>query len=249
MKTFIINLERESEKRENIKKECHKLKLDFEIYNAIDGYTLSESFIQNIVYDYPNNYLTKGEIGCALSHINVYKKIIEYNLPYALIIEDDTSFDTKLPDFLKAFQEKNYKKGIFLLTGDFDYLVNKKFNLNNFELFEVTKAVRASGYIITKDAAQKLINFLFPVRYEADMFKVFRLCAGIKLYATLPSLITTNEESLIKSSIQTDRAPKIKLRSDYRKKLFKKDKKKRIVSLWFRKQFIQRFEKTKHYDD
>lgn len=113
----------------------------------------------------------------------------------------------------------------------------------------MTKAVRASGYIITKDAAQKLINFLFPVRYEADMFKVFRLCAGIKLYATLPSLITTNEESLIKSSIQTDRAPKIKLRSDYRKKLFKKDKKKRMVSLWFRKQFIQRFEKTKHYDD
>ncbi|MWN05660.1 glycosyltransferase family 25 protein [Gilliamella sp. Pas-s95] len=249
MKIFIINLEKESKKREHIKKECEKLKLDFEIYNAIDGNTLSDSFIQNTVYDYPNNLLTKGEIGCALSHLNIYKKIIQNNLPYALILEDDAVLDRKLPDFLNSFKAKNTKKGIFLLTADFHYLVNKKFNLDSFEVFEVIRAVRANGYIITHDTAKKLIKFLFPIRYEADMFRIMKLCTGIKIYATLPSLITTNDKNLLNSSIHIDRAQFIEQRSEYRKKLFKKDKKKRMIALWLRKQFISRFEKTKYYID
>ncbi|MWN90077.1 hypothetical protein GQ597_05075 [Gilliamella sp. Pra-s65] len=249
MKIFIINLERESAKKEHIKKECEKLNLDFEIYNAVDGNALSEEFIQNAVYDYPNNFLTKGEIGCALSHINVYKKIIQNNLPYALVLEDDAVLDEKLPDFLNSFKNKNDKKGIFLLTADFHYLVNKKFNLDSFDIFEVTRAIRATGYIITNEAAKKLIKFLYPIRYEADMFRIIKLCTGVKLYATLPCLITTNDKNRSNSSIHTDRAQFIKQRSDYRKKLFKKDKKKRMIVLWFRKHFINRFEKTKYYID
>ncbi|MCO6552041.1 MAG: glycosyltransferase family 25 protein [Gilliamella sp.] len=249
MKIFIINLEKESKKREKIKNECEKLKLNFELYNAVDGNSLSDSFIHNTVYDYPNNFLTKAEIGCALSHINIYKKIIQDNLPYALILEDDAVLDNKLPDFLNSFKTKNTKKGIFLLTADFHYLVNKKFNLDNFELFEVTKAVRANGYIITNEAAKKLIKFLFPIRYEADMFKIIKACTGVKLYATLPCLISTNDKNLLNSSIQAERTPLIKQRSEYRKKLFKKDKKKRMIALWVKKQFISRFEKTNYYTD
>lgn len=249
MKTFVINLEREPQKKQYIQQECQRLKLDFEIYNAVDGSKLTESFIKNNVLDYPNNFLTKGEIGCALSHFNIYKKIVDDNLPYALIIEDDSVITNNLPDFLNSFETKNTKKGIFLLTADFHYLINKKYILDNFEIVEVTRAVRTNGYIITNDAAKKLIKFLFPIRYEADMFKVFKLCANIKLYATLPALITSNDVCSLNSSIHNERIHQIKQRSEYRKKLFKKDKKQRRIALWFWKHFINRFEKTKYYID
>jgi len=35
-----------------------------------------------------------GELGCAQSHINLWRRMIEQNLPYALILEDDVQFRT-----------------------------------------------------------------------------------------------------------------------------------------------------------
>ncbi|AYV87169.1 MAG: hypothetical protein Sylvanvirus30_11, partial [Sylvanvirus sp.] len=35
-----------------------------------------------------------GELGCAQSHINLWRRIIQQNLPYALILEDDVQFRT-----------------------------------------------------------------------------------------------------------------------------------------------------------
>lgn len=36
--------------------------------------------------------LISGAIGCYLSHIRIYKKIVEDNIPYAIIFEDDVRF-------------------------------------------------------------------------------------------------------------------------------------------------------------
>lgn len=51
--------------------------MDFEILTAIDGRELDENFIRANVYDYKNCFLTNGEIGCAVSHIGVYREIIK----------------------------------------------------------------------------------------------------------------------------------------------------------------------------
>ena len=249
MKTFIINLERQPLKKANIEKICQSLDLDYQFIKAIDGYQLSDDYIRSISNDYPKNYLTKGEIGCALSHISVYKEIIDNNLPYALILEDDSVLKTEVPKFLKSFEEKDFKHGIYLLTADFYYMMNKKVKIGDFELYEITKAVRTNGYIITNNAAKKLINFLYPIRYEADVFKAFRLCAGIKIYGIVPHLIEAIKDHNLNSSIDADRALLIKQRSKYRKSILKKDVKKRLISYLLWKILLKKFEKTKHYTD
>ncbi|WP_334321213.1 glycosyltransferase family 25 protein [Gilliamella apicola] len=249
MKTLIINLEKEALKKAFIEKQCQDLCLDYEFINAINGYTLSESYIKSISTQYPDNYLTKGEIGCSLSHINVYKKIVAENLPYALVLEDDSVLSDKIPEFLKIFEKKNIKKGIFLLTADFHYLINKKINFDGFDVVEVTKAVRANGYIITNDAAKKLLKFLFPIRYEADIFQVFRLYAGTKIYATLPHLIETNDKSKLNSSIEADRSLSVKQRTEFRKKTIKREINKRLITYFIWKVFFKKFEKSKYYTD
>ena len=40
-------------------------------YNMVLG--THEGFSKQLAYDYPDCYLTKGEIGCALSHMAIYK--------------------------------------------------------------------------------------------------------------------------------------------------------------------------------
>lgn len=65
------------------------------VFDATDGKKLSASVLESVDYDfYPKHYLspkplTLGEIGCAMSHINVYEYIIENNIESAIVLEDD----------------------------------------------------------------------------------------------------------------------------------------------------------------
>lgn len=250
MKTFIINLEKEKTKKKYMVDMCNRFKLDFEICKAIDGSKLSSTFLKENIYDYPNCFLTKGEIGCALSHYNIYKEIINRRLPYALILEDDAIIDNRTIEFINAFK-KNKKQGIFLLTGDFLYIKNKKFNMKNFTIFYVIKASRTTGYIITQEVAKKLAEFLIPIRYEADMFEIFSSCTNINIYGTIPHLIETNDKNKICSSIEKERAPLFSQRELYRANLFEKEKRKlkkyKYVYLFLK--FFKKKIKSRHYKD
>lgn len=246
MRTFVINLDRAIYRRDRISNLCKKLKMDFEIFTAIDGRELDENFINDNVYDYKNCFLTKGEIGCALSHIGVYKEIINRRLPYALIIEDDAVLDSRTVDFMRAF-EKKPKNGIFLLTGDVEYAKNKKMKLGDFNVFPIATAIRATGYIITLKTAKKMVEFLMPIRYEADMFEIFRVCGNIKIFATLPHLIGTNDRDKCDSSLEQDRKLVVSDRENYRKKLYDTEKRPKsnfIVSIL---QKLSKKPKYRHY--
>lgn len=52
----------------------------------------------NIFPDYKDPYhkrpMTLGEVGCFLSHYNIWKKIVDENLKDALVLEDDIRFDS-----------------------------------------------------------------------------------------------------------------------------------------------------------
>lgn len=246
MRTFVINLDRAIDRRDRISNLCKKLKMDFEIFTAIDGRELDENFIRSSVYDYKNCFLTKGEIGCALSHIGVYKEIINRRLPYALIIEDDAVLDSRTVDFMSAF-EKKPKNGIFLLTGDVEYAKNKKRKIGEFKVFPIATAIRATGYIITLKTAKKMVEFLMPIRYEADMFEIFRVCGNIKIFATLPHLIGTNDRDKCDSSLEQDRKLVVSDRENYRKKLYDTEKRPKsnfIVSIL---QKLSKKPKYRHY--
>ncbi|MCX8588222.1 MULTISPECIES: glycosyltransferase family 25 protein [unclassified Gilliamella] len=248
MKVFAINLSSAVNRRDRISNLCKKLKMDFEIITAIDGRELDENFINDNVYDYKNCFLTKGEIGCALSHIGVYKEIINRRLPYALIIEDDAIFDSRTVDFMSAF-EKKPKNGIFLLTGDVEYAKNKKMRLGDFNVFPIAKAIRATGYIITLKTAKKMVEFLMPIRYEADMFEIFRTCGNIKTYFTLPHLIETNDRDKNDSSLEAERKLVVANRENYRKKLYSLEKRPKVNFIVSILQMFSKKPKYRNYFD
>ncbi|WP_294910488.1 glycosyltransferase family 25 protein [Tatumella sp. UBA2305] len=252
MKTFVINLPREVEKKQHITDECERVGLDVEIYNAVDGSSLSEDFLRENVFDYENSFLTKGEIGCSLSHINLYKRIIDENLPFALIMEDDATFGNELVRFVSEFDNSTYvKDGIYLLTGDVSYVENRRETLSEFNIYPVRSAIRTTGYIITHSAAKAMLKLLHPVRFEADMYEVFKKLSGVRIYATIPHIISTNDKDKSKSSIQAERSLLVEKRDHYRGMVFKKMKREMKFSLKvsdiFWRVFIRKFERVKRY--
>ena len=131
---FIINLERCPEKRYRMIERMKKFpEINYELYEAIDGQELTEEYMNKNNYKMLNAWkdpfhgrkTTKGEIGCTLSHYNIYKKSMEMKNDITLILEDDAEFSV---NFLSELKEtinnlENQK-------WDMCYLGRKKVEIN-----------------------------------------------------------------------------------------------------------------------
>jgi glycosyl transferase family 25 len=80
MKVFVINLARSTERRASIEQQPSHLNLDDEITEAVDGSQLSYSDIMREMR-LLNYALSCGEVGCALSHIGIYRKAASFLPP------------------------------------------------------------------------------------------------------------------------------------------------------------------------
>ena len=60
--------------------------------------------------------------------------------------------------------------------------------------------------MINLKAAKKLLFALNPVRYEADMWWIFRFRRYLNVYCVIPHLINTNDENKSNSALEEERA-------------------------------------------
>jgi GR25 family glycosyltransferase involved in LPS biosynthesis len=94
-----------------------KYSLHFEFFNATDGELLSKEVIDKS-RERSNNWYKKdegedksmrlAEIGVAISHYNIYQKILKEKIEFAIIMEDDASFDERFALFITRL--KNIKR-------------------------------------------------------------------------------------------------------------------------------------------
>lgn len=111
-KIFVISLERSSDRREHISQVLKDV--DYSIFWGVDGEkldisSLEEQNIYSIEATKEASYksgLTKGEIGCAWSHLQVYEEIIANNYERVLIFEDDVKIKPRFAvTSQKTFEE------------------------------------------------------------------------------------------------------------------------------------------------
>jgi glycosyl transferase family 25 len=100
---FVINLPRDSARRESMRTRFDPLGVDLTFIEAVDGAAMTPE--QWSFYDgekrrkYFGRDLKPGEIGCLLSHRKIFEKIVTENITVAVILEDDVIPE---PDFKDA---------------------------------------------------------------------------------------------------------------------------------------------------
>ena len=118
---YVINLDYRKEKFEKIKNEFSEKDIKLIRFNAINGKTLCENYIDmysNInlsdginsqIYKFYNKCLRYGEVGCFLSHTTLWHSCIAYNMPYIIVAEDDIlkTNDFSFENIRKALNELN----------------------------------------------------------------------------------------------------------------------------------------------
>jgi len=200
MHIFVINLPEDTVRRAAMEKQLRELDLSYELFPAIRGVRLSpeekaQHYDETWFVRYEGRPALPGELGCALSHIAVYRLIKERNLPHALILEDDAWLNPNLPQLLQAIDQKYLpsQKNIFLLTW-FSAIANGRFDTlwSAYHLAKVKSAYCTHGYVISNSAASALIETLYPVRHVADCWGWLQRHRIVNIWAVFPTCITAD---------------------------------------------------------
>jgi GR25 family glycosyltransferase involved in LPS biosynthesis len=150
---YVINLKKRKDRLDNILKEFKKHNIkDYEIFEAVDGE--DESIQDQIICE--KLEISNKELACTLSHINVIKYWYETsNSDYAIIMEDDISFETvqywpfTWKEFLAKIKENYNMLQLSLMNIR---PINKSLHLRE------AQDSSALCYLITRERAAEIIK-------------------------------------------------------------------------------------------
>lgn len=225
MRTFVINLDRDKERMNFALRQAAKNGYEIQRVPGVLGRELPAEELRRSVNRFRfrcsnGRDAFPGEIGCALSHFNIYRKMIEENIPFACILEDDIvildGFTEKLAELEMWFDEK--KAQVVRLNLPYDD--NKVFPKGIFRSYDSTSAC---SYCLNLTAAKTLLSINYPLEAPCDHWP--RWCqknGKIELYDVNPKVCWHNNGYTGFSSVivsEEDKSP----RSGSR-----------FVSLWFK---------------
>ncbi|KAG8574408.1 hypothetical protein GDO81_009168 [Engystomops pustulosus] len=163
--------ERRQDRRDRMRKTLYELQIDFKLSDAVDGRALNETQVTamgiKMLPGYKDPYhgrpLTRGEMGCFLSHYNIWKEISERSLAVSAVFEDDLRFEIffkrRLENLLHDLEEAE-------LDWDLIYLGRKRMQVDEPE--EPVPGVRnlvvsdysywTLAYLISLQGARKLLD-------------------------------------------------------------------------------------------
>lgn len=194
IKKFVINLKRRPDRLEIFQKACPFT--DVEVVYGFDGKYAREEEEQDITYKIK---LKPGEIGVFISHLRIFKKILELQLSHALIFEDDAIF---CHNFFKRIQQDiPTDTSILYIGGRFE----PEFNMISCSKLSDTIVKHSTdiwigndmdrtlhAYIISKDMAQLCINEFYRsvIINEAIDSWILRVCRkySLPIYNMFPLL-------------------------------------------------------------
>ena len=209
-------------RKKSIIRACEELKLNYVFFDAIDGGNLSEDEI-NKVYDeksalaYKKMPLTRGEIGCALSHLAVYKKILKERVKAMLILEDDAILGEYVKQGMQTicYLPKDWDilfLGYSIYPRNFHRYASYIFPIKTLPFnFKIAKPIIGLGgayaYIINQKAAKKILDMAKPLGRPLDNYTGdFK---ALNLYMTIPKLITVNLYDSSHLKVDRDKLAKI----------------------------------------
>lgn len=177
---FIINLDRKPERYIYVSNQLDKFGLTgYQRWEAIDGFVTDTDKL--ISYGVTPNLSVRGGLGgCAASHMNLWRHIVDHKIKWTLILEDDAHFH---PEFRELFshycsQIPNDAKIVYLGHCGFD---DNEIGMNAVVQHD---AMCAHAYLISEEGAQELLSNMLPVEEPIDIeiTRYFRSHSGSYIF-------------------------------------------------------------------
>jgi glycosyl transferase family 25 len=180
-KIFILNLDRSTQRRKIMLDRLATLGLEAEFLSAVDGRGLTAA-------DLPAGTepgLTPGEKGCYLSHVNSWKTIIQRQLSYAIVLEDDVIISPNLMSVVEEViaLEMPFDAVRLSYLRAFRGIPVASLSDNACLMVPQNPPFGAQGYLVSLDGAKRFLSRLSvprqPVDEAFDRYWKYGLCIPV----------------------------------------------------------------------
>lgn len=195
MQSIVISLKTAHQRREHIEAEFSKQKIEYDFFDALTP-DLARPLAEEMRLNVHDDFLSPGELACFMSHVSVWQKIVDENIPYLAVFEDDVYLGEQAHELLndsqwiqpdwdiiktEAFAEKVFlgKKNVPIAKGQRQIV----------QL--VGKNLGTAGYILSLNGAKAFLEYvksipLIPL--DQVMFSEFVGTKCLDVYQMSPAL-------------------------------------------------------------
>jgi GR25 family glycosyltransferase involved in LPS biosynthesis len=159
-------------------------KLDLGDADAVGPISLGRGQIQS--GDWGGDRSRSGVVGCALSHLKVYQKILDDGADVAMVLEDDVTLPSDIREITAAAAVHMVGADVVLLHyGNVNVAHNRGLRLSRTTAVQLTgprilafpaeiaDVSGAGAYLVTREACEFMTREVLPVRVPADDWAFF----------------------------------------------------------------------------
>ncbi|MFQ3248221.1 glycosyltransferase family 25 protein [Glaciecola sp.] len=197
-KIYLINLARSTDRLAACARQFEEHELSFERIEAIDGDKLSPASISEI-YDFSHSsyhkHMTNGEIACYLSHVKVWQKVVDEQLDYAVILEDDILLKDDILEGLEAVHQIQQPWDLIKLAeAPEKRKVVHQYPVDDFSLVTYNKVpIRCCAQVISLSGAKKLLAKSANVTRPIDIELQYWWESDLNIFGLKPYIVKPNQ--------------------------------------------------------
>ncbi len=169
---MVINLDRSPERLERVGMQLRRLQILFSRISGVDGSVLSPGHLASLFatcrYFRP---LAKGEAGCYLSHRACWQRVLDQQLDWAIIVEDDVDLTPAFADVPAAVAAIRGRWDMIKLSNG--WRPRRMWPLATVGGFQVMAYYKipagTQSYVVSRRGAERLLQQTDEVRRPVDV--------------------------------------------------------------------------------
>ena len=206
---FVVNLATAVERRRAMETLLSRHGIRPTWFDAVDGRVMSDEAIARCFdarrADIAYGPMSRGEIGTSLSHLEIYRRMVEQRIPCAVILEDDVLL---ADDFRALLAPDGAQSLAAAFAPDDPVMVQLTHVARGYRRGAIPMGSRqivrphggvwlTSGYFLTLAAARNLLRAMYPVWMVADHWRYFEREGLLRLYALTPNAVWESQLSQV----------------------------------------------------
>ena len=206
----IVNLKRRPDRKENTLNLLSQYNINkYEFIEAHDGKELKDDDIRLKIFEGNDFKSNKGMMGCALSHIELWTKLIMSNMEYYIIMEDDINvsplYNNMINELDNVTKDLNNIDIIFLGHHMWKEHKNDLKSENHINKLILDYYVGGTfAYLITKSGAMKILEYITKNGVKHGIDYIIKITPNLNMSVIQPHLITSDWVSENGSMVDSD---------------------------------------------
>lgn len=219
MKNIVISLKTATARREHIVQEFGKQNVGFEFFDALTP-DLARPLAEKMQLNIQEDFLSPGELACFMSHVSIWQKMVDEQIPHLAIFEDDVYLGEDAEYLLNSanwikptwniIKIETVNNKIFLSTDRHEVIAKKRYitQLKGIHL-------GSGGYILSLNGAKTYFDYftgnklipidelIFDASLREHLEPIYQMTPALCIQEVI--LRGANSELLLLGSLITDR--------------------------------------------